>query len=153
MQAAFDHVGLSVSDLGVATEWWCRALDLTVEYGVEPPGTDLTGVMLVHSSGYRVELLHRPGSFAFPPPTGPVEAAARRGYGHLCLRVVDVAAVFAALVQAARSPGRPLQGRRHGPVRPPLSSRTPTATSSSCSIGLPTPRGDRGRGVRPVPGA
>ena len=115
MHAALDHVGLSVSDLAAATEWWCRALGLAAEYPVEPPGTDLTGVMLVHPSGYRVELLHRPGSLAFPPPTGPVEAAGRRGYGHLCLRVDGVAEAFAALIAAgatarkapAGSPARP----------------------------------------------
>jgi catechol 2,3-dioxygenase-like lactoylglutathione lyase family enzyme len=105
--AAFDHVGISVSDLPAATDWWCRALGLTVEYRVEPPGTDLTGVMLIHPSGLRVELLHRPGALAFPAPSGPVEAAGRRGYGHLCLRVGDVAAAFAALVDAGATPRKP----------------------------------------------
>ena len=115
MQAAFDHVGVSVSDLAAATEWWCRAIALTVEYRVEPPGTDLTGVMLVHASGYRVELLHRPGSLAFPAPTGPEEAAGRRGYGHLCLRVDDVAAAFGALLATGASARRAPAG---SPARP-----------------------------------
>jgi catechol 2,3-dioxygenase-like lactoylglutathione lyase family enzyme len=107
--AAFDHVGISVSDLAAATGWWCRALHLDVEYRVEPPGTDLTGVVLRHATGFRVELLHRPGSAPGPRPDGPVEAAATRGYGHLCLRVADVRAAFAELVTAGatavRQPG------------------------------------------------
>jgi len=104
--AVFDHVGLSVSDLAAATEWWCRALGLRPEYRVEPPGADLTGVMLVHPSGFRVELLHRPGSAPGLAPAGPLEAAAHRGYGHLCLCVPDVPGAFAELVAAGATPRR-----------------------------------------------
>ena len=101
MHAALDHVGLSVSDLAAATEWWCRALGLAAECPVEPPGTDLTGVMLVHPSGYRVELLHRPRSLAFPPPTGPVEAACRRR----AVSVVEEYALPRRLTTARHDPG------------------------------------------------
>lgn len=58
----FDHVGIPVVDLRAATEWWCAALGLSVEYRVEPPGTDLTGVVLRHPEGNLIELLDRPGA-------------------------------------------------------------------------------------------
>jgi catechol 2,3-dioxygenase-like lactoylglutathione lyase family enzyme len=114
-QFSLDHVGISVSDLVAASDWWCRAFNLRPEYRVEPPGTDLRGVMLVHSTGFRIELLHRPGAGPGPSPVGPLEAAAVLGFGHLCLRVADVPAAYEALLERGavsrmpptNSPARP----------------------------------------------
>jgi catechol 2,3-dioxygenase-like lactoylglutathione lyase family enzyme len=113
--AALDHVGISVADLPKATEWWCRALGLAVEHRVQKPGTDLTGVMLLHPSGFRVELLHRPHSVPNPRPASPTDAAATQGYGHLCLRVEDVPRAYDDLV---REGATPLRGAAPSPNRP-----------------------------------
>ena len=63
-------------------------------------GTDLRGIMLRHPSGYRIELLHRPGSAPGIEPDSPLVAAGTRGYGHFCLCVVDVDAEYARLIAA-----------------------------------------------------
>ena len=57
--ATFDHVGISVADLGAAAGWYCAALGLAreFEFAVEPVA--LRGVMLLSPSGYRVELIDR----------------------------------------------------------------------------------------------
>jgi lactoylglutathione lyase len=103
-----DHVGISVADLGAATGWYCRALGLEREFEFEVPHVSLHGVMLLSPSGYRVELLERPGSAAAgPPPAGPDEAVLRRGYGHMCLDVPDVDAAHAALIAAGASDRMP----------------------------------------------
>lgn len=110
-----DHVGISVTDLDGLTSWYCEVLGMSLEYRVCPPGTGLTGVMLHHPSGFRLELLYMVGAAPGLAPQTPVEAAGTRGYGHLCLRVRDVAAAYDALVQRgamarrapAPSPARP----------------------------------------------
>ncbi|MFS8198228.1 VOC family protein [Streptomyces sp. CWNU-52B] len=96
----FDHVGISVPDLAAATSWYCAALDLTAAPVFAIPDTDLRGVMLLHESGYRVELLHRPSARPGPAPGSALEAAATHGFGHMCLCVEDVAGEFARLVAA-----------------------------------------------------
>jgi catechol 2,3-dioxygenase-like lactoylglutathione lyase family enzyme len=96
----FDHVGISVADLETARDWYCRALDLTVETEFAVTGTDLRGTMLRHGSGYRIELLHRPGSEPGLAPDSPLAAAGTRGYGHMCLCVPDVDAEYGRLIAA-----------------------------------------------------
>ncbi|MEU6540001.1 VOC family protein [Streptomyces sp. NPDC047000] len=100
MTTRFDHVGLSVPDLEAATAWYCAALDLTAAPVFAVAETDLRGVMLLHGSGYRIELLHRPSARPGLTPGSPVEAAGTHGFGHICLCVSDVAAEFARLVAA-----------------------------------------------------
>ena len=87
MTSRFDHVGISVPELEDTIAWYGEALDLTVEHAFAVPGTDLRGVMLRHSSGYRVELLHRPGAVHGLAADSPLEAAHTLGLGHLCLSV------------------------------------------------------------------
>ena len=99
-QTRFDHVGLSVADLEQACEWYCRAFGLSVESQFAVTGTDLRGIMLRHASGYRIELLHRPGSTPGIEPDSPLAAAGTRGYGHFCLCVADVDAAYATLIAA-----------------------------------------------------
>ena len=99
--AMFDHVGISVADLGAATDWYCRALDLEREFEFGLPHLALRGVMLLSRTGYRIELLERAGSaLAGPVPGSPDEAALRHGYGHMCLDIPDVDAAHAALMAA-----------------------------------------------------
>jgi lactoylglutathione lyase len=109
--AMFDHVGISVADLGASADWYCRALGLEKEFEFGLPHLALRGVMLLSRTGYRVELLERAGSApAGPAPDGPDEAALRRGYGHMCLDIPDVDAAHAALMAAGaadRMPPRP----------------------------------------------
>ncbi|MFF3378807.1 VOC family protein [Streptomyces sp. NPDC002680] len=87
MTSRFDHVGISVPELEAASAWYREALDLTEEHAFAIPGTDLRGVMLRHASGYRVELLHRPGAAPGLAADSPLEAAHTLGLGHLCLSV------------------------------------------------------------------
>jgi len=97
----FDHVGISVPDLEAAVAWYGKALHLIAAPVFSVPGTDLRGVMLLHQeSGYRIELLHRPGATPGLAPRDPVEAAGTHGFGHICLCVDDVDAEFDRLVDA-----------------------------------------------------
>lgn len=97
----FDHVGISVPDLEQATEWYCRTLDLSAAPLFAVTGTDLRGIMLLHQpSGYRIELLHRPQARPGPAPISALEAAGTLGFGHICLSVPDVAAMYEHLIAA-----------------------------------------------------
>src|ERR1700685_3363375 len=53
----WDHVGLNVADLDRASAWYEQVLGLRSEREFAVPGTGLRGRMLVHSSGYRLELI------------------------------------------------------------------------------------------------
>jgi glyoxylase I family protein len=71
--------------------------------------------MLIHPSyGYRLELLHRPGSAADGKPGTPAQAALREGYGHIAFDVGDLDAAYDRAV-----------GRGARPVRPPGPSPEP----------------------------
>ena len=99
----FDHVGLSVPDLEMAIEWYCETLELTAATVFSVEGTDLRGVMLLHETGYRIELLHRPSSVPGPLPDSALAAAGTRGFGHMCLSVDDVDTEFDRLIAAGAS--------------------------------------------------
>lgn len=105
--ARLDHVGISVADMGRAASWYCRVFGLTVENEFSVPGTDLSGVMLLHGSGYRIELLHRPSSGPGIEPENPVAAAGTRGYGHMCMCVEDVDGEYDRLIAAGASARKP----------------------------------------------
>ena len=99
----FDHVGISVPDLDAAITWYRETLNLAAGPVFAVPGTDLRGAMLLHASGWRVELLHRPGALPGLPTGSASEAAGTLGYGHMCLRVdspEEVDAQFRRLVAA-----------------------------------------------------
>jgi catechol 2,3-dioxygenase-like lactoylglutathione lyase family enzyme len=96
----FDHVGISVPDLEAATEWYCETLDLTAAAPFAVRGTDLRGIMLLHESGYRIELLHRPNAVPGLAPDSALSAAGTLGFGHICLCVKDVDAEFVRLIDA-----------------------------------------------------
>jgi catechol 2,3-dioxygenase-like lactoylglutathione lyase family enzyme len=97
----FDHVGISVPDLEKAVEWYCAALELTAAPAFAVKGTDLRGIMLRHeASGFRIELLHRPGARPGLAAASALDAAGTLGYGHICLCVTDVPAMYDHLIEA-----------------------------------------------------
>ncbi len=96
----FDHVGITVADLGEATEWYCAALCLREEFAFEIAAHDFRGVMLISPRGFRIELLERAGSQPGLQPPDPLTAALTRGYGHIALTVDDVDTAFRSLIEA-----------------------------------------------------
>lgn len=93
-----DHVGVNVRDLAAATAWYTAAfgLDGVFEFHLEGPG--LTGVVLEHPRGWRIELLHRTGSRPGPRGADPLAAALHEGYGHFAVTVPRLRPLYDALV-------------------------------------------------------
>lgn len=96
----FDHHAISVNDLDGTSDWYQRALGMKFEGKFVVRGTNLSVVTLLHKSGYRIELLHRPDSIQGPGSTGFYDAAGTRGYSHICLRTNNVSATFEELRRA-----------------------------------------------------
>src|ERR1700677_2708830 len=113
--ARINHVGLAVADLGAAAVGVCDGVGLVQELTLRVDAIDLSIAMLIHPShGYRLELLHRPGSAADGKPGNPAQAALREGYGHVAFDVTDLDAGYdRALARGAR------------PVMPPGPSPEP----------------------------
>lgn len=108
-----DHVGLAVADLETAAAWYLDVFGLTRELDLRVDQLELDIVMLIHPAhGYRVELLHRPGSTAGPRPVDPAEAALSHGYGHVAFDVADLDAAYDRVV--ARG-ARPVMAPRPSP--------------------------------------
>jgi glyoxylase I family protein len=109
-----DHVGLAVADLAAARSWFCDVFGLVPELTLRVGALDLDIEMLIHPvNGYRLELLHRPGSAA-DKPANPGEAALREGYGHMAFDVTDLDTAYdRAVARGAR------------PVMPPGASPEP----------------------------
>jgi len=79
-----------------------RELSLRVE------ALDLSIEMLIHPvHGYRLELLHRPGSAAGGKPGTPGDAALRDGYGHVAFDVTDLDAAYDRAVARGARPVMP----------------------------------------------
>ncbi len=120
--ARLDHAGLAVADLGAAAAWFCDVFGLVPELTLTVDAIDLSIEMLIHPVfGYRLELLHRPGTGAAgtgrlgrAKPANPAEAALRAGYGHVAFDVTDLDGAFdRAVARGAR------------PVIPPCPSPEP----------------------------
>jgi catechol 2,3-dioxygenase-like lactoylglutathione lyase family enzyme len=61
--ARLDHAGLAVAGLEAAAAWYCDVFGLVPELSLKVDAIDLSIEMLIHPSfGYRIELLHRPGT-------------------------------------------------------------------------------------------
>ena len=106
--ARLDHVGLAVTDLAAAAAWFCDVFGLVPELTLRVEALDLSIEMLVHPGyGYRLELLHRPGSAAARKPGTPGEAALRGGYGHVAFDVADLDAAYARAVARGARPVMP----------------------------------------------
>ena len=114
--ARLDHAGLAVADLGASAAWFCDVFGLVSELTLRVDAIDLSIEMLIHPVfGYRLELLHRPGTGATGgKPANPAEAALRGGYGHVAFDVTDLDGAFdRAVAHGAR------------PVMPPCPSPEP----------------------------
>jgi catechol 2,3-dioxygenase-like lactoylglutathione lyase family enzyme len=99
-----DHTGLAVADLTAARAWFCDVFGLKPELTLRVEALDLDIEMLIHPEyGYRLELLHRPGSAA-GKPASPAEAALREGYGHIAFEVTDVDAAYGRAVARGARP-------------------------------------------------
>jgi len=94
-----DHVGLSVADLDAQSAWYAAALGLTVSTPFEMPSLGIRGVFVVDpDEHWAIELLRRDGSQpGLRAPDAPT-ALLTQGYGHICLRVADVDAVYDRLL-------------------------------------------------------
>jgi catechol 2,3-dioxygenase-like lactoylglutathione lyase family enzyme len=100
----FDHVGLNVPDLEEGISWYCETFDLKSDPVFAIPNTDMHGVMLLHEpSGYRIELLNRPGAQIGMQPGSAEEAPLTLGFSHFCIRVKDVAQEYERLMAAGCS--------------------------------------------------
>ena len=112
LTARLDHVGQAVADLGAAAAWYCDVFGLAPELSLRVDAIDLSIEMLIHPAfGYRVELLHRPGTGgvagAGPKPANPAEAALREGYGHVAFDVADLDGAFDRAVARGARPVMP----------------------------------------------
>ena len=108
--ARLDHVGLAVADLAAAAAWFCDVFGLEPELTLRVEPLDLSIEMLIHPVyGYRLELLHRPGSGAGPggKPAHPGEAALRQGYGHVAFDVTDLEGAYDRAVARGARPVMP----------------------------------------------
>ncbi len=105
-----DHAGLNVADLAAARSWYCEVFGLEPELTLRVDAIELDIEMLIHPEhGYRLELLHRPGT-APDAGTGsgkaahPGEAALREGYGHIAFDVTDLDAAYERAVGRGARP-------------------------------------------------
>lgn len=112
--ARLDHAGLAVADLEAAAAWFCDVFGLVPELSLKVDAIDLSIEMLIHPSfGYRIELLHRPGTGAAAEanpggkPANPAEAALRAGYGHVAFDVTDLDAAWDRAVARGARPVMP----------------------------------------------
>jgi glyoxylase I family protein len=106
--ARLDHVGLAVADLAAAARWYCDVFGLVPELRLRVDALDLSIEMLVHPvHGYRLELLHRPGSVASRKPGTPGEAALCEGYGHVAFDMTDLDAGYDRAVARGARPVMP----------------------------------------------
>lgn len=108
IDARLDHVGLAVADLETAALWFCEVFGLVAELTLRVEALNLSIEMLKHPvHGYRLELLHRPGSQADGKPGTPGEAALRDGYGHVAFDVADLDAGYDRAVALGARPVMP----------------------------------------------
>ncbi|MGW7258794.1 VOC family protein [Streptomyces sp. NPDC054834] len=98
MRARLDHVGVNVRDLAAQTAWYRRAFGLTTVFEFHLEGPGLTGVVLEHPDGWRLELLARPGSAPGLRAPDPVTAVLTEGYGHFAVTTPRLDPVHAALL-------------------------------------------------------
>ncbi|MEU9239085.1 VOC family protein [Streptomyces sp. NPDC048385] len=97
MHARLDHVGLNVRDLAAQLAWYRAAFGLRTVFEFHLDGPGLTGVVLEHPHGWRLELLARPGSAPGLRAPDPMTAVLTEGYGHFAVTTPELDPVYAAL--------------------------------------------------------
>jgi lactoylglutathione lyase len=103
MPLRLDHVGLSVGDLDTACEFYSRAFGFVRQLEFELAPHPIRGVMMRHESGMRLELFEREGSTPGLQGATPIEALAKRGYGHFAFAAPDIGSVFTRALEAGAS--------------------------------------------------
>ncbi|MEU6375721.1 VOC family protein [Streptomyces sp. NPDC046909] len=98
MATRFDHVGVNVRDLPSQTAWYKAAFGLKTVFEFRLDGPGLTGVILEHPDGWRIELLARLGSAPGLRAPDPLTAALTEGYGHFAVTTPELDPLHAALV-------------------------------------------------------
>ena len=94
-----DHVGVQVTDLAAAADWYCAAFELERELELRVDPIDLDVVMLRNAQfGHRIELLHRPGSAPGLRAVNPAVAALSECYTHIAFDVADLDETHARLL-------------------------------------------------------
>ena len=91
------HVGLTVTDLDRAREWYERALGLQLQLAFDLPG-GARGAMLRSADGARVELFEVPGSVDGLAGADPPSAMRTRGFGHVAFELENLDAGYDAIV-------------------------------------------------------
>ncbi|MGW1621334.1 VOC family protein [Streptomyces sp. NPDC002172] len=97
MHARLDHVGVNVRDLPAQLGWYKTAFGLKTVFEFRLDGPRLTGVVLEHPHGWRLELLARPGSAPGLRAPDPMIAVLTEGYGHFAVTTPELDPVYAAL--------------------------------------------------------
>ncbi|WP_369227450.1 VOC family protein [Streptomyces sp. R39] len=97
MHARLDHVGLNVRDLAAQLAWYRAAFGLRTVFEFHLDGPGLTGVVLEHPHGWRLELLARPGSVPGLRAPDPMTAVLTEGYGHFAVTTPELDPVYVAL--------------------------------------------------------
>ena len=99
MPTVFNHVGLSVADLDREVAFYRDAFGLTEEFRFRIEEDALDAVVLRSADGWGIELLSRPDSEPRNRYDSPNTNAATQGFGHVCLRVDDIHATHARLLE------------------------------------------------------
>ncbi|KUN81243.1 VOC family protein [Streptomyces griseoruber] len=97
MDTRLDHVGVNVRDLATQTAWYKAAFGLEAVFEFRLDGPGLSGVVLEHPHGWRLELLARTGSAPGLRAPDPVTAALTEGYGHFAVTTPELDPVYDAL--------------------------------------------------------
>jgi catechol 2,3-dioxygenase-like lactoylglutathione lyase family enzyme len=98
------HVGLSVADLEAQVDFYRSALGFEEEVAFDLPYEGIRAVMLVHPSGFRLELFHHPSSASGLQASSPIEAHRTRGFGHFAMAVGDIDEAYRQAVEAGARP-------------------------------------------------
>ncbi|MCT9082072.1 VOC family protein [Streptomyces fulvoviolaceus] len=98
MTTRLDHVGVNVRDLAAQTAWYKAAFGLKTVFEFRLDGLGLSGVVLEHPRGWRIELLARPGSSPGLRAPDPPTAVLTEGYGHFAVTTPELDPVYGALV-------------------------------------------------------
>lgn len=93
------HVGLTVSDLKRAQDFYARALGLELQLAFELSG-GARGAMLRSSAGARLELFEVSGSTAGVSGADPAVAMLTRGFGHVAFELDDLDAGYETVMAA-----------------------------------------------------